>query len=482
MHDARTKGSDRSGRRRGGGRPGGRALAAALVLVCGLGLSGCLPERLAPDSELIGCERAGERVAVTADSHLDPACVYTGGFDIATSGVTLDCRGARIRGEAAPGSRGIEIEAPEGSDLSDVTVRHCRVEGFLNSLRVTREGFRSLGPGEEYRNGTRDIVIERSWFQGSRGVGIFVDGYVSDVTIRDSVVTGAGSTGIYLETGSRRNRVERNLLLDNGYRENGPDGQAFRLAGVDFWFWGVGREGIAVDGSYENTIRANVLSGNSAGGIFLYKNCGEYPDRPSYFERRFPADDNRIAGNVFLGGRNGVWVGSRMGENTLPMECTDPAYVVGPVQRIVLDHAADNAVVGNVFHGVTHAIRVEDDGTEVLGNVFFADAPDHHAVLVGTPHRTDVLDRPVRGTVVRGNFSAIADNPSPYRWAHGHEDTEFAWNLAEGGLADFCEGEPVPRQPLVFVIAFTLAGPGGTPPATTPDLTVPTLGALPPCE
>ena len=40
--------------------------------------------------------------------------------------------------------------------------------------------------------------------------------------------------------------------------------------------------------------------------------------------------DNLIERNMFLGGRNGVWVGSRMGENTLPMECTDPAYVDEP--------------------------------------------------------------------------------------------------------------------------------------------------------
>ena len=71
-----------------------------------------------------------------------------------TSHVTLDCRGALIRGEASPGSRGIEIEAPEGTDLVDVTVRRCRVEGFLNGLRVTREGFRDLEPGAEYRNET----------------------------------------------------------------------------------------------------------------------------------------------------------------------------------------------------------------------------------------------------------------------------------------------------------------------------------------
>ena len=126
----------------------------------------------------------------------------------------------------------------------------------------------------------------------------------------------AGSSGIYLETGSKQNLVERNHIDRNGFIENGAGGKAFSFLGADFWFWGVGREGISVDGSYENTIRSNVFSGNSAGGIFLYKNCGEYPDRnpDRWFERRDPADRNLIEDNLFFGGRNGIWVGSRMGE------------------------------------------------------------------------------------------------------------------------------------------------------------------------
>jgi len=481
MDELPARQADRDGAGRGAGCLRPAIWVAAWLVTAPFALSGCDPQPLAPGSQLIGCDRADERVSLTTDAHLDPACTYRGGFEIVRSDLTLDCRGARIRGEPASGSRGIAIVAPRDGDLADVTLRGCRVEGFLNGLRVTRTGFRDLAPGEEYRNGTRDIVIEQSWFQDSHGVGIFVDGYVSGVTIRDSVITRAGSAGIYLETGSRRNRVERNWILDNGFRENGPDGQRFEIDGVSLWFWGVGREGIAVDGSYENTIHANWLEGNSAGGIFLYKNCGEYPDRPSYFERRFPADDNRIVGNFFRGGRNGVWVGSRMGENTLAMECTDPSYLVGPLQRVVLDHAADNVVRGNVFQDVRHGIRIEDDGTVVEGNLFFADSPDHHAVLVGTPHRSEVLGRPVSGTAIHGNVSAIAGNASPYRWAHGHSGTGFAWNFAEGRIADFCEGEPVPRQPFLFVLAATLAGPGGTEPATTPDLTVPTLGVLPAC-
>lgn len=457
-----------------------RALGAAL-LAAFAGLYGCKLSPLAPDSQLIECSRAGERIAITQNSHLDPSCVYTGGFDIATSNVTLDCRGAYIQAQGSTGLRGITIAAPEDTSLSGVTVRSCIVEGFLNNVRILREGFRSFERGEEYLYPTSDIVLEDSLFARSHGVGVYIDAYVSGVTVRNSLIAETGSAGIYLETGSRRNKIEGNYIVNNGFRENGPGGQLTKLNGINFWFWGVGREGLAIDGSYENTVRNNVFSGNSAGGIFLYKNCGEFPESPRYFERRFPSDRNLIKKNTFEGGRNGIWVGSRMGENTLPMECTDDAYVIEPGRRVVLDYAADNIILGNEFHDVTYGIRVEDDGNKLIRNKFFGADPGHHAVIIGTPDRTAVLGRPVQGTVLLGNSSRIVGNKSPYRWVHGQADTVALLNRALGRRATLCEGEPVPRQSLIFAIAVALAGPGGTAPGTTPDLTVPVLGALEEC-
>jgi parallel beta-helix repeat protein len=459
----------------------GMGVAAVVVVVA---LAACEPVVLPPPDEgsvLVGCDRADERVRLTVSSHLDPACAYTQGFDITTSDVTLDCQGAVIRSAPGAGGHGIRIVTPVDTPLADVTVRNCKVEGFLNSLRVTRDGFRTLPEGEEYENGTADVVVEDSVFSDSRGVGLYVDGYVEGVTLRDNQVHRAGSSGIYLETGSRRSRVERNLLVDNGFRENGPGGQPFTFAGLDLWFWGIGREGISVDGSYENTIVDNAFTGNSAGGIFLYKNCGEFPDRPAYFERRYPSEHNRIEGNLFVGGTNGIWIGSRMGENTLPMDCTDPAYVDEPGRRVVLDRANDNVVRRNRFVDVVYGIRVEDDGNRIEANTFEADRPDRHAVIVGTPLRTTVLDRPVTGTTLVDNVATIAGNDDPYRWVTGHVDTLDQGNVANAAPTALCEGVEPPRSPFVFVIAVALAGPDGGPPAETPDLTFPVLGELPPC-
>jgi len=458
-----------------------RAGACCAVLMLAGTLGAC---QLAPPiagSVLIPCDQATNRITVTADAHLDPNCTYTGGFDITASDTTFDCQGATVA-NPAHASVGIVISAPVGSDLHDVTVKNCHVNGFMNGLKITRPGFRDLPAGGEYEDDLHDIVITESSFTDTYGVGLYVDGYVTGVSVTHDTIRNAGSSGIYLETGSRGTTVAHNLLLQNGYRENGPGGQAFTFSGIDLWFWGVGREGISVDGSYANTIRDNVFWKNSNGGVLLYKNCGEYPDRDRYFERRYPSDDNLITGNLFADERNGVWVGSRMAENTLPMDCTDPAYIDEPLRRVVLDHAEHNTVSDNVFQNVTYGVRVEDDDNSVTGNSFSAPSPDHHAVIVGTPLRASVLGKPVTGTVVADNTSDIVDNPDPYRWIDGTTGTTDLGNTALGQPTSVCPGSEPWRSQFIFVIALAAAGPDGGPPATTPDITVPTLGALPPCQ
>lgn len=455
-----------------------RSALALGVLAAGLASAPAAPASAA----VIDCSQAGVRTVLTASAELDPTCTYTAGFEITASGVTLDCRGAAVGTPLGPGSVAILIHTPVDVALSDVTVRNCDVSGSTNAIKVTRDGFRTLLEGEEFEHPTSRIVLERNVVHDTRGVGIFVDGYVSDVTIRDSVVRATGSSGIYLETGSKQNVVADNDIVDNGFRENGPGGQEFELGGTTVWFWGTGREGISVDGSYENEIVGNRFAGNSAGGILLYKNCGEYPDRNPgrWFDRRDHARDNVIEANTFEGGRNGIWVGSRMGENTLPMECSDPAYVDEPGKRVVLDFAERTTIRGNTFTDVTYGIRIEDDDAVVEGNRFVASSADHHAIVVGTPYRTEVLDRPVSDPVLRDNVADIAGNDSPYRWVHGIESEQVDGNLALGREVGICEGVPLPRDLFVMTIAVAPALPDGSKPPT-PDLTVDTVGALPSC-
>lgn len=423
--------------------------------------------------ELLTCDRANDLLEITADTQLDPGCTWTRGIRIVASDVTLDCQGATIA--SASERYGIHIVSPTDQPLANVTVRNCVVDGFLNCIHVEREGFRNLAEGEEYEDTFSNIVIEDSTVRNSRGVGIFVNGYVTDVTLRGLLVEGTGSSGIYLETGSTDNIVENSRIVNNGFRENGPNGQFFELAGLTFWFWGPGREGVSIDGSRNNVIRNNHFEGNSAGAILLYKNCGEFPDSPRFFERRYGAHGNVIEGNTFVGGDNGVWIGSRMGENITPMNCTDDQYTLG----YVLDRAEDNTIRGNTFENVTYPIRVEDDGSVVEDNDFVSDDPAHLAVLVGTPFRTSILDRPVDRTRIADNRAAIEGNATPYRWIHGHENTTFANNRSGVGAVGFCEGEPADRGPFVMTVAFVQADRDDPPDEESPGLDPPNV--LDPC-
>jgi parallel beta-helix repeat protein len=430
---------------------------------------------------LVPCSAGAERVTLTASARLDPRCTYTAGFDVTASNVTLDCHGAVIDGTGRDGS-GILVHVPADSDLRRVTIRDCVVRGFLNSIRITRDGFRALAAGHEYDHEVRDVLLDRVRVSGSRGVGLYVDGYVTHTTIRNSKVTGAGSSGIYLEAGSAYNLVTGNEIRDNGFRENGPGGSLIAFAGTQFRFWGIGREGISIDGSRRNVIAGNRLAGNSAGGIFAYTNCGEYVNsRPErWFQRRYGADDNLIAGNRFDGGVNGIWIGSRMGESTLPMECSDVPYYKSGLNSITLDRAARNTVLGNDFRDVTYGVRVEDDGTKVLLNRFSGPDATHHAVVIGTPWRTSVLGKPVSNTTLLGNSSTIRANPFPYRWVEGQAATRAIGNRALGRPVGTCQGKTLPRGPFVMTLAFALEPPGA-PVTPAPDLTVPKVGALPPC-
>jgi parallel beta-helix repeat protein len=455
-------------------------MTVALVAVA---TSACVLPPPPPPSVSVDCSAPAADRVITVSTRLDGSCTYTGRISITASNVELDCAGATIDGTGRGGA-GIAVTTPADVNLANVVIRNCRTTGWVNGMRVTREGFRQLAAGDEDDHFLAGVWIVDSTVRDSRGVGIFVDGYVRDVIVDNVTVRNAGSSGIYLEAGSRHNAVVNSRLLDNGFVENGPGGQLFTFGGHTWRFWGTGREGLSIDGSYDNVVRDNVFRGNSAGGIFLYTNCSEFvnqkPER--FFQRRTKAERNLIDRNEFDGGLNGVWVGSRMSENTLPMDCANPAYYESGITRVTLDYANDNTITRNTFRNVTYGVRVEDDGTRVDANRFYGDDATYHAVIVGTKWRTSELSRPVRDTTVSRNESYIAGNPSPYRWQYGVGALAFdGTNTALGVPAAICETpKTIPINVMIYVLALALEDPPA-PVTPTPDLTVETIGALPAC-
>lgn len=419
---------------------------------------------LDPASTLIDCSRATTRITITETSHLDPGCTYTKGVDVVASGVVLDCRGATIESAQLSG-RGIHITAPRTVGLSNVTARNCIVDGFTNPMRVSRENFKELTPGFEYEYAFSNILIENNLLGNSGGSGLFVDGYVTGVTARNLEIRNAGSVGIYLEAGSKDNAVVTSYIHDNGYKDAQPEGSTRDLLGMTYRYWQTGREGIAIDGSRNNVILSNTVEANSAGGIFLYKNCGEfYTEKPSeWWTRPYGADGNLIEGNTIRDAFNGVWVGSRMAESQYFMDCSDPAYINEFVHRVHLDYAAANTVKNNTFENVRYGVRIEDDTATVSANTFTSTDTAHQAVIVGTRWRTGDLGFPVDSTVIEGNAAEISGNANPYRWIWSPTNSVFSDNTSLGESVGWCEGVQPPIDPFLFVTEIVIDDPENTP-------------------
>lgn len=416
------------------------------------GASETLVGELDPGSTLVGCEDANTRIIATASIHLDPSCTYTRGVSIRASDVTLDCRGAHI--ERAPGggdNHGIQITTPTDVALHDITVRNCEVSKFSNNLRITRAGFKDLPFGGEYDAVYADVRIENNTFHHADGSGVFVDAFVTDVEFVDNTSLSNDGVGLYLEAGSKDNVVAGNHIEDNGYGDVIPGPAYINLGGTDIPYITTGREGIAVDGSRNNVIEHNLVTGNSYGGIYVYKNCGEDSSKNGHWVRNYGATGNLIRNNIVSDGPNGVWVGSRASENQHFMDCSDTPIISNPgsLYAAYLDPASDNTIEYNRIEGMTNAIRVEDDRTIVRGNAI---SGGERGVVIGTRLRTQTLGQPVANTTITANMTTGVT--TPYSWIWGKGTTKFSGNLGNGAAGRLVPGTQPPVNLWLFFIEF----------------------------
>lgn len=432
-----------------------RLLVAAVAVVllaaaCGPGWGSPPDPTVAGPVQQIGCDRAGDHLVLTGANRLDWSCTYTGGVEIASAGTSLDCAGATIAAPATePTTYGIYVHAPEQVALHDVIVRDCTVRGFATNVMLRRLGAEQLDEAHEYDAASSAILLDRLHVEQAVTDGIYLDWGVTGVTIRDSDVTANGAVGVYLSPGVTRTFVVDNRLTGNGFGDVDPAGVPVDVGGTTFLRLSTGREAIAVDGAYGNVIGGNTITGNSAGGVFLYRNCGEFSTEN---RRWWSTERNLVTGNAIADEPNGVWIASRQAENQYFMECADPTFVSGPYLAVHLDHAPRNVVIGNTFTSVRAGVRVEDDGNQVVGNTFTASDPAAQAVVVGTKLRTQVLGQPVRDTVVRDNRATITGNPTPYVWAWGQVGTVDLRNVANGAPAHVVAGTQPPIDPFLFTV------------------------------
>ena len=178
-----------------------------------------------------------------------------------------------------------------------------------------------------------------------------------DTTGRIPLYLAPGVTGVRL-TGSTFTGTSNNpaVYLDAESAGNTITGNRFDLADHR-------REVIAIDGSADNTIADNTFTHVDAGGIFLYRNCGE-----GGTVRHQTPSGNVIAGNTFAprtpASAPAIWIGSRGGRLfwRLATGCSADGGLPFGSSADDGDHADGNAVTDNVFIGIAPATAIRDDG------------------------------------------------------------------------------------------------------------------------
>lgn len=349
---------------------------------------------------------------LTGEVRLERGCYYEQAFEINTPDTTLDCQGAELRGDEA-----YLINIKREADRA--VVRDCYLvggKGIAVRVRKKRAGelddeVRALSP--------QGVLLSNLHLSRSQNVGVHLLPYTVGVTIRDSVITDQDGPGLYLSPYSRGHHVINNLITHNGHR---------RIDGTPRLGW-YRREGIAIDASSEHVIRGNEITHNALGGVLLYKNCWEHAaENPDTQPRTDHARANLIEENRFGEQPFGVWVASRQSRDLSMMGCGDPTPYPNPIfvrdllpdryyehpsafanayittlflASVWPDFAEDNKLRGNIFEAHSAGgLRIEDDSTEVTGNLFVG---DYDYLFLGSPFRAHLINRPIRDTIISGN-------------------------------------------------------------------------------
>lgn len=355
--------------------------------------SACISVSLAFSSQQVGTNldsTGGHRACasppiwtIAGKVQLEPGCIFTSTLNIIDSHTELDCRGSVIDPGSLSGYA-LHIDS-RGRALTNITVRNCIVRnsnaiGIVVGWRGSDQAKVSRYDRDEIYDRTPHFVqIINTRVEASKGAGIFIDDYVSDVTLRHVTVTRSDSMAIYMEHSSRRITIEDSLFEDNSLVKR--------------------REALAIDSSAHNVVRGNIFRRNKAGSIFLYKNCHEHAAFDTKQTARWQGSDNNlIEDNHFEDETVGVWIGSRQSLDLRKMRCGDPYYG----GKFVRDKARENTVRSNSFFRVSRGVLIEDDDNNVVGNRF--EATQQVCIRVGSYPRAELLGKPIVGVKVNNNL------------------------------------------------------------------------------
>jgi len=289
---------------------------------------------------------------VSGSVSLESGCVYSGPITITQSDTQLSCNGAVIDGGGRQ-KNGIIING-KGKPINNVVVKDCVVRNFSGRGVWVTAGVKnpnwSTVVEENYKISPRNIVLDHLVIENIGRGGVYFDSYVTDSVLKNSTVRGSGRVGVYLEQATQRIKVLNNTIAHNGRSE--------KLKGA--------REGLAIDSSAKNIIEGNKFIGNAAGGVYLYKNCGEKFSTGKSLIRWQHSDQNTIRNNFFQNEPVGIWVASRQSKDLSKWDCGDPA--LDSAGKYFRDYANNNTLESNKFCNVRTGIRLEGNNNIVINN------------------------------------------------------------------------------------------------------------------
>ena len=178
---------------------------------------------------------------------------------------------------------------------SNTTIRNCNISGGIRIQGIARNGedpaLFKISKALDYVSTIREsspvgVIVEDSTITATKMIPMYVGPGVGYTTIRNVTLAGSSvSVMIYLDAESHHTTITGSLI-DSTESD---------------------REAIAIDSSDHNNIYENTIVHN-AGGIFLYRNCGQggvvRHTTPSY---------NIIERNRFIGEGYAIILGSREG-------------------------------------------------------------------------------------------------------------------------------------------------------------------------
>ena len=246
--------------------------------------------------------------------------------------VTIDCKGdAYNKGKVTE----LQILA------DDVTIKRCKINGSIRTIGLGQNG---EAPGVKASSTTlghtaraqaaapKNTTLYAVTITGHGRIPLYLGPGTTRLTMYDSKIKGRStSVALYLDAESGFNIIRNNTFV----------------------LTSSSREVIAVDGSADNQILGNTIDNANAGGIYLYRNCGE-----GGTVRHQAPQRNLIAGNTIDNtGGYGIWLGSRNGGR---LYCSDDKGFPFGSSINDGDFANDNTIRDNTFTSPARTIR--DDG------------------------------------------------------------------------------------------------------------------------